>query len=585
MSKKALFSFIISFVLLISVIIIDRISFNRMREYTVSVDHTREVISGFSELSNHFKSAEIFSEKYAPVGDHNFYDLYKEEGLKVNDDIAKLKVLTNDNPQQAARLDSIRNIISEQWQAVITYNIAELINQGEGKRLKELFNMHALINRGIEHEKALLEERKKDLGQFTRMNSVLSALFSFIAITIILVTFLSNLAAGRKRKWLEGFLESVLNTSKNGIVSYKPILENGKIIDLKVEFANQPIKDLLGINPEEVVGKQLSQFPSYVRQAGLLDRFIRAAETGEPDEFESYYNNQGIQRWIYISLAKRQDALTATFHDITRIKQAEEELKKNITQLQHSNSELEQYAYVASHDLQEPLRKIRIFASQMKDATAEKLDEKSRFYLDKIISSAARMSNLIRDILGFSSLKKENTFTKTNLNEIIQHCIQDLEVVIAQKNAEIVTGQLHEVEAIALQMNQLFYNLINNALKFTKPGEKPIIKIHSEILKPHEVIQYKTLDPQLKYCEIVISDNGIGFDNAFASQIFGLFKRLGNKQTYGGSGIGLALCRKVVENHNGIIYAHSKEGEGANFHIILPLEHKIPPINHTVKDQ
>jgi PAS domain S-box-containing protein len=585
MSKKALFSFIISFILLITVIIIDRISFDRMREYTYSVDHTREVISVFSELSNHFKSAEIYSEKYAPVGDHNFYDLYKEEGLKVSSDINKLKVLINDNPYQVSRIDSIQKIISEQWKSIITYNIAELINRGEGQRLKELFNMHALINRGIEHEKTLLEERKKDLRQFTRMNSILSALFSFIAITIILITFFSNLAASRKRKWLEGFLESVLNTSRNGIVSYKPIRENGKITDFKVEFANKPIKDLLGIDPADVIGKQLSQFPSYVRQVGLLDRFIQAAETGEPDEFESYYNNKGIQRWIHISLAKRQDALTATFHDITRIKQFEEDLKKNITQLQHSNSELEQYAYVASHDLQEPLRKIRIFASQMKDATAGKLDEKSVFYLDKIMTSAARMSNLIKDILSFSSLKKENAFTKTNLNEIIRHCIQDLEVVIAQKNADIITGELHEVEAIPLQMNQLFYNLINNALKFAKTDAKPLIRIHSELLKPHEVIQYKTLDPRLKYCEIIVSDNGIGFDNAFASQIFGLFKRLGNKQTYGGSGIGLALCRKVVENHNGIIYAHSKEGEGASFHIILPLEHKTPLPVQKEKDQ
>jgi PAS domain S-box-containing protein len=572
MSKKALFSFIISFILLIAVIVIDRVSFNRMRAYTVSVDHTREVITAFSELSNHLKSAETYSEKYAHIGNENFYDLYKEEALKVKDEVARLSALIKDNPVQVKRADSVNRIITRQWDAMITYNISELILMGEGKRLKELFTMHAVINNGIEHEKILLEARKKDLRNFTRINSFLSALFSFIAITIILITFLSNLAATRKRKWLEGFLESVLNTSKNGIVSYKPIVEDGKITDLKVEFANQPIRELLGVEPAEVVGKQLSQFPSYVRQAGLLERFIRAAETGEPDEFENYYNNKGIERWIHISLATREDGLTATFHDITRIKQFEEELKKNITQLQNSNSELEQYAYVASHDLQEPLRKIRIFASQMKDATEGKLDEKSGFYLDKIMSSAARMSNLIRDILGFSSLKKENAFSKTNLNEIIRHCLQDLEMAIAQKNGEVIIDELPELEAIPLQMNQLFYNLINNALKFAKADVKPVIRIHSELLKPHEVVQYKTLNTQLKYCEITVSDNGIGFDNSFSTQIFGLFKRLGNKQTYGGSGIGLALCRKVVENHNGIIYAHSKEGEGATFHIILPLE-------------
>jgi PAS domain S-box-containing protein len=572
MGRKALISFIISFVLLITVVIIDKMSFNSMREYTISVDHTREVITSLEELSNHFKSAEIYSEHYAPVGEQQFFGLFKQEGLEVRKEVADVQRLVNDNPEQKQRVDAIAGIINDQFDTIMIYNISELINKGQGWRLMQLFRLHDMINNAIEHENKLLEGRKKELLEFTKMNKVLSTLFSFIAIALILITFFSHLASSRKRLWLEGFLQSVLNTSKNGIISYKPISENGRITDFKIEFANKPIKELLGVNPEDVVGKRLSEFSSYVGEAGLLDRFIQVEETGIHDEFESHYATDGKDSWLFISLAKRQDGLTATFHDITKIKQYEEELKKNIVQLQHSNSELEQYAYAASHDLQEPLRKIRIFASQLKDTSSAHLDEKGIFFLDKIMSSAARMSNLIRDILGFSSLKKEHGFTTTKLEEIVNQCLQDLEMAIAQKNARVIVDPLPEIEAISLQMNQLFYNLVNNALKFSRPDVPPVIKIHSERLQAQDVMQYKTLNTKLEYCEITVSDNGIGFDNVFASQIFGLFKRLGNKQAYSGSGIGLALCRKVVENHNGIIFAHSHEGEGATFHIILPLK-------------
>jgi PAS domain S-box-containing protein len=546
-------------------------TFNSMRNYTKAVDHTREVITAFEELSNHIKSAEIYSKNFAPAAERGFYDLYKIEADGVRNEFARVRTLVRDNPEQRLRMDSISAILDKQLDTLMVYNISELILKDEGWRLNDLFLLHDVINDGIEHENKLLEKRKQDLQQFTRLNSILSALFSIIAITLILATFFSHLASSKKRIWLEGFLESVLNTSKNGIISYKPIREQGIIKDLKIEFANQPIKDLMGINPEDIVGKELTSFRSWVREAGLLDRFINVASTGIQDEFEIYYNRNGIQRWLLIALAKRQDGLTATFHDITRIKQYEEELKKNILQLQHSNTELEQYAYAASHDLQEPLRKIRIFASQLKDNSSG-LDEKGKFFLEKIMTSAARMSNLIRDILGFSSLKKESEFSKTDLNEIVRHCLQDLEMVIQQKNARIITEPLIEIEAIPLQMNQLFYNLLNNALKFAKADLQPEIRISSQLLKPHEVIQYQTLDAKLQYSEIIVTDNGIGFDNIFASQIFGLFKRLGNKQTYTGSGIGLALCRKVVENHKGIIFAHSREGQGASFHIILPVK-------------
>jgi two-component system CheB/CheR fusion protein len=270
-------------------------------------------------------------------------------------------------------------------------------------------------------------------------------------------------------------------------------------------------------------------------------------------------------------LAKLGDGITASFHNITHVKKYEVELKNNIIRLEHSNNELEQYAYIASHDLQEPLRKIMTYGSYLKRQQSDKLDNAGQKHLEKMIEAAERMSTLITDILGFSSLKREQRFTETDLNPIMENVLQDLDLLIQQKKAVIQHDTLPIIEAIPLQMNQLFYNLLNNALKFSIPGKPSVINISCRILTENELAIYEISDNQSAYCEIIFSDNGMGFKQEYSEQIFGLFKRLNNKLEFPGSGIGLSLCRKVVANHNGKIIAKSNENEGASFYIILPL--------------
>ena len=244
-----------------------------------------------------------------------------------------------------------------------------------------------------------------------------------------------------------------------------------------------------------------------------------------------------------------------------------EEINK---ELYRSNSELKQFAYVASHDLQEPLRKIMTFADRLQ-SHRDSLPEPQQKYLDKIAVSSQRMTRLIDDLLNFSRTSRSDTgFTKINLSKVVKEVLSDFDLIISQKGGRIEVDKLPTLQAIPLQMEQLFHNLISNALKFTKPSAPPVIKIRSSVLSPEAVSTYKDLHLNTKYYEIVVTDNGIGFEPEFAEQIFVIFQRLNDKDQYPGTGIGLALCRKIVNNHKGIILARSLDNEGAAFHIILP---------------
>ena len=256
--------------------------------------------------------------------------------------------------------------------------------------------------------------------------------------------------------------------------------------------------------------------------------------------------------------------------DISRMKEAEAELQRQAVELKRSNRDLEQFAFVASHDLQEPLRKIRMFSGRLRETSDQFPDGTSQF-LEKILSSSERMSDLINDLLAYSRLSHpEDNFVKTNLHEIAKKVIADFDIVIHEKNATITLEKLPTVDAIPLQMNQLFHNLISNSLKFTRDNVVPEVRIRSRLLTPDE-LKAQRLHPKQRYCQIDIEDNGIGFEQEYAEKIFVIFQRLNGKQEYKGTGIGLAICKKIIDTHRGRIFAEGKEGNGAAFHIILPV--------------
>jgi len=247
-------------------------------------------------------------------------------------------------------------------------------------------------------------------------------------------------------------------------------------------------------------------------------------------------------------------------------------LKEANALLKQSNENLEQYATIASHDLQEPLRKIQTFSALLNERFSKEIAGEARELIDKISLSAQRMSGLINDVLNFSKVLDANIFEQVNLNVILQNVRRDFDMLIEQKKAIIVQGELPVIKAVPLQMNQLFYNLLGNAIKFSRPDVAPVIHISCKILTAFEVQTRPSLNNASSYYEIIVSDNGIGINEAFMEQVFLIFQRLNARERFEGTGIGLALCKKIVLNHNGEIYVRSKQGEGTAFHVLLPLE-------------
>ena len=278
--------------------------------------------------------------------------------------------------------------------------------------------------------------------------------------------------------------------------------------------------------------------------------------------------------------------MNGTGQDVSEQKKAEQELLIKTKELQSSNSELQKFAYVASHDLQEPLRKIKTFVSRLQtEIPAVADDPKGRKYMGKVVDAASRMQTLMTDILDYSKLSSNTIgFEQTDLNKIVSQVLTDMEVMIENSGASIKVHKLSVIEANNTQMVQLFQNLITNAIKFKQSNAQPVIDISAEHLtgkllnntqlKEH----YKFADwneskywEKEKFCRIKVRDNGIGIDDAYSQRIFIAFEKLHNSKEYEGSGIGLAICKKIVDYHHGIISVNSVTGQGSEFIITLPI--------------
>jgi len=338
-----------------------------------------------------------------------------------------------------------------------------------------------------------------------------------------------------------------------------------KIFELEEGFKRDEI--IKFINPEDVE-KIHETRRNAIDTNGSFNTVYRYVRNGKEKKIWSKgitgeKNGKKIVRGTVMDVTERENM-------IEQLQDSERTLFQKNNELQQSNASLEEYAYVASHDLKEPLRKISTFGDRLYTNQYEYLTEEGRLYLQKIIDSSRRMQLMINDLLSVSTITGNKTFEPVNLKEILTEALQTIEHKIDEKNAIVTYDDLPTVPVVPSQFRQLFQNLINNSLKFARENVQPQITVTHTYASYKEVADYSMVHAK-KYLKLIFTDNGIGFDNIYASKIFTIFQRLHGKQEYEGTGIGLSICKKIIENHSGIIFATGIQNKGATFTIIIPL--------------
>lgn len=336
---------------------------------------------------------------------------------------------------------------------------------------------------------------------------------------------------------------------------------------------------ILGLHPKADLDNR-TLFYKYIHKEDLsyvLAEIKNSLAHKQPYRIEfSITNELGVFKRIYaenfIRFNDKGDMLEyyGIAKDITENYRFKKALEQKIEQLDKSNNSLQEFVYVASHDLQEPLRKISTFSERIASKYTDVLDENGKSYVKRIMSAALNMQTLLEDLLDFSKLTfDEKKFQKINLESCIQQVINDLELKIEESKTTVDCSGSFEIEAYPSQIRQLFSNLINNSIKFRQEQVPPVIKI-SCFDADHSAYPDLPLSKNKNYVKITVEDNGIGFDEEFSERIFKIFQRLHGKAEYQGSGIGLAICKKIIDNHHGIIFANSTPGVGSSFTILLP---------------
>lgn len=346
-----------------------------------------------------------------------------------------------------------------------------------------------------------------------------------------------------------------------------------------VQNWNKGAEKIKGYSESEIVGKSFRIFylPEDQRD-GLPERLINEARVNGKAAYEGWrVRKNGTRFWGYVVMTALHDennevvGFSKVTRDLTDKKIAEDKLKQYARELEIQNNELEQFVYVASHDMKEPLRKIAFYNQFIQEKITGLLSEKEQLYLNRSVDAAGRMQNLIDDLLTYSRTAiAERIYEATDLNKVLEEVLLLHKETMEEKNASIIMQQLPVINAVPFQMKQLFDNLVGNALKYRHPDRRPHVQVTCETVQ--EELKMGEITTLKNYYKISVIDNGIGFDASYSEKIFDLFQRLVSKVDYSGTGIGLAICKKIAQNHHGFIRASGKVNEGACFAVYLPVE-------------
>ncbi|TVZ57784.1 hypothetical protein NA63_0272 [Flavobacteriaceae bacterium MAR_2010_105] len=554
-------------------------------------DSTKIVISTYDvnveleHINSYLSDAESGHRKYTLTKDALYLVPYIDARENINNSILKLKKLTIENAIQQKNLAVLNNLIDKLFTNFSKTDVLvkndEINTESFKSRLFEekiiLDSIRRQVKEITDLENKLLDDRQKDYQSDLRFTPLFFYLILLVTLVIIIIAFSKiNINLIKIKAQNDQLLIFKESTNQSEIIG-----KHGNWvwhIDSNIFTYSDNLYRLLGEEPQSFEAN-FDNFLKFVhpedvdRLAKELDNMIEVEEL----PFVSYriVQKDGTIKHLkaYAKAfysADGQKRLLGITSDITDEIENFLELEERNLELERNNKELSAFNYAASHDLQEPLRKIQTFVSRLEEKEADKFSDSGHQYLERIKSASARMRALIDDLLQFSRTNKpDKEFVIADLNELFENAKQDVAITILEKKAQIKSDNLPKAKVIAFQMQQLFLNLLSNSLKYSKKETYPVINMnYSKVKATDEPHLLKATKDQ--YHKITFTDNGIGFDQKYAEKIFDLFNRLHNKQEYSGTGIGLSICKKIIENHKGFIFAKGEINVGSVFTIYLP---------------
>ncbi len=609
-----LFVFIISLLAFISII-----SYQRIMRFNAAygwVNHSDLIKLNLVQTMSYLTDSESGARGYLLTKDSILLTPFTGSREKIKKTTASLDSLMQDDPEQLVNLNMLREMVNARFlrlndmlnnpdlPATVLHDQLLAENQSLNQCREILIKMNRIENK-------LLEERTENKDRYATITPFYSLIFSIFAIIVVILAYFrlrsetqlrfraedseaEIMAAGKKIEETELRLRLAIEAAALGTFDWnfenQDFLSSDRLNEI-FGHKDQHIthEDLInGIHPQDKL----------LREQALADSFINGSLHYEiriiwPDQSIHWINVYGK---VIFDSARQPSRMYGTVIDITPHKKILEELRQSessleekvqertlsligandrlettIMDLEHSNAELESFSYVASHDLQEPLRKIITFCERISDKDKNNLSDSSKDYFSRISLASTRMRNLIDAFLAYSQTGNVTVnYEKTNLNTLLEEVKNDLHEMIEEKKAVIQSGKLPTLKLIPLQFRQLLINLISNALKYSKPGVPPVITVTAEMVSGIGLNEEEN-DPAVNYWKIGLEDNGIGFEQQYSNKIFELFQRLHPKSDYTGTGIGLAICKKIIRNHKGFINATGNPGIGSVFSIFMPV--------------
>lgn len=616
---KLVFFFATAFLFVLSVVSYIRIS--NLINVSQLVNHTTVVKLNLRSIFSTLLEMETNQRGYLISKNSSFLIPYYKNSGVLDVQLHKIDSLISDNEAQKENTNTLRVLITKRknyMQSLLEEVPAKEANVQKmlgGKLLMD--EVRGQLSKMEAEEDHLLNTRTLAFNKETNLTPIITFLLILSSIIILVSAYFKIIKDLRVSDSLRHEIERTnkelavkneeLQTSEERffkIFDNNPVaLSFGEIGTNKINYANKLFFDYFGYTKEEVIGRTAEELNlvSPEENARLLpiilsyidgNRSVAELQALPPDEmaelliklrqrmfgsgFEVQYTRKNKETFFalvfyeIIAIGNKKYSLSS-YQDITERKNTEKKVEAQNEALLKINKELESFNYISSHDLQEPLRKIQVFSSQIAEKDQKNLSDKGKDLFKRIQDSAFKMQTLIQDLLTYSrTTVAERKFELTNISDIINEVREDLKDELLLKGGTIETGKMCDIKIIPFQFRQLIYNLVSNSIKFSFADKAPLIKIKSEIGNGVN-FNNKKLDADKNYCHISVADNGIGFDPEYSERIFEVFQRLHRKTEYSGTGIGLAIVKKIVDNHNGYITVESAAGKGATFNIYIPV--------------